>query len=704
MIIGYLLAPAPLEELPKGNFLAEGKVIGIVSKQRTPTQFVYVVNRLNNKYIEPIKLRVTCENLCMTMKGGQHWRLLMRIKPPVATYNPHSFDSERWLMAQGLQGFGYVKPSNHNSLLNQHSKQLSYRQLIYDQIITSFPYTETSSSLAALLLGYRSDLTSEQRDRLRESGLSHLIAISGLHVSLAMFPGILMGSFVWLIIWNRVRIRKQSTQMLIGLATATIYALMSGFEQPAQRALFMLVILTILSLGASRASGIQRLLVAIVVMLLIEPQSMIDISFWLTVVVTAVILLGLHVKAHSRINSIVYLQLLLCVVVSAFQLMLFSEYSLTSFSQNLWAIPFISLLIIPLGFLWLVVSQLSELFVQLDYIETMIASILDYLVYLFWYVLETIAQFKQKQFQSMLVWRSHVSFLQFLPLMIALMLVWLTGLRYSAVPSIVMVTILLTFTVKRKGLILTAFDVGQGTAIAIEVDDKLLLYDSGYRHDDWVKIAAILPPWLLANDYKHFNYYIESHSDIDHSGGTEWLLANYRVDTVLHSHSSSQMSFLNRAQCRPDVNYLMGTAEVTILSPPQDNQWADNDRSCVVLIDYAGKKILLTGDIESTGEQWLVSNYPWLRADIVLVPHHGSKTSSSWPLLSMLRPSIAINTSGYDNRFSFPHDEIVNRYQQIGSALYDTATHGQIKVFIQQSGEINIHSTRQQNPALWRRN
>lgn len=706
MIIGYLLASSAFTALPKGSVLAEGKVMGVVSSQQTPTQFEYSVNKLNKVRSEPIKLKVTCEHICSEVKGGQYWRLLLSLKAPTATYNPHSFDTERWLMSQGIQGYGYVKPSQRNTLLAHSSHHLSYRQFIYEQIVDTFSEPQTSASLAALLIGYRTDLSSLQRDRLREAGLSHLIAISGLHVSLAMFPGMLLGSLAWVIFGSRLKYRKQLIQVVLGLSTATTYALLSGFEPPAQRALFMLLMIAVLSLRDIYASGYQRLAVAIMIMLILEPKSMIDMSFWLTVVVTGVILFGLEVKAQNRMNSLIYLQLLLCTVISAFQLWLFSEYSLTSFIQNLWAIPFISFLIIPIGFLWLTLKGLNSLTNYIGPIAAAIATSLDFIVYLFWYALEVIDQLKKEHFNSVLVWRSYLSLVHVVLLMMVLIAIWLTGLRYKLVHAVVLIGVLLNNSPKREGLVLTAFDVGQGTAIAIEVDNNLMLYDSGYRHNDWVKIAGVLPAWLLANGYEDIDYYIESHSDIDHSGGTDWLLSNYRVDTVLqsHSHLSAKANFLERPQCRPNMSYNLGQAKITILSPPQNNQWSDNDRSCVVLINYSEVKILLTGDIENRGEQWLVDNYPSLTVDIVLVPHHGSKTSSSWSLLNVLKPNVAINTSGYRNRFNFPHDEVVNRYKQMGSDFYDTSTHGQVRLFISESAEINIQPSRQQNPALWRRN
>ena len=148
----------------------------------------------------------------------------------------------------------------------------------------------------------------------------------------------------------------------------------------------------------------------------------------------------------------------------------------------------------------------------------------------------------------------------------------------------------------------------------------------------------------------------------------------------------------------------MSQANVTILSPPQDTNWSDNDSSCVLLLEYGGVQILLTGDIERAAEARLLRDYPHLTVDVLLVPHHGSKTSSSPALLKQLQPTIAINTAGHLNRFRLPHPSVTRRYEQMGSQFYDTAVHGQITLNISPSGQLNVHSSRQQNPALWRRN
>ena len=148
----------------------------------------------------------------------------------------------------------------------------------------------------------------------------------------------------------------------------------------------------------------------------------------------------------------------------------------------------------------------------------------------------------------------------------------------------------------------------------------------------------------------------------------------------------------------------MKAAQISVISPASTSYSSDNDSSCVVLISYAGVRVLLTGDIEIETERLIVQNNPDLRADIISVPHHGSRTSSSVDFLRLLQPTIAINNAGYRNRFGFPHTEVRKRYADNGIAFHDTGEEGQISLSISNAGEININLSRQQNPALWRRN
>ena len=699
LLFGYLFAAQALDKIPTGSQLIRGSVDSLISQSNHRQQFRFTIHELNYAQVSPLTVRVSCEQLCDAVRAGQEWQFLVSLKPPTSTYNPDSFDMERWLMSQSIQARAFVKQSDRNKHINTVSTWLSFRQALYHQIRDSFRYDDIAASVAALLIGYRDDLSRQQRTQLRESGLSHLIAISGLHVSLAMLPGIVLGSLLWGALGIHTGVSKQPFQMTVGLITATAYAFISGFDQPAQRALFMLIIMVLLQLRVSYATGWQRLSLAIALMLIIDPRAILDMSFWLTTLVTAVILFGMAVKAQQRMSTVIYLQLLLAVIISAFQLFIFSEYSLFSLAQNLWAIPFISLVLLPTGLVWLLLSQLHESLAILNTPYQGVTLALDFLVYYFWYVLDTF-----NPFNRLALWHGHIAFSTLIPLIIGLSVIWLTALRPVIVCPIMVCAVLLNPTSSQTGLTMTVFDVGQGTALAIEVEDQLLIYDSGNRYEEWVVFEYILPIWLMRKRHEVIAYYVESHADLDHSGGSDWLISEYRPEVVYHSYSANRPTNVHSKLCTPGTVIDMSQANVTILSPPQDTNWSDNDSSCVLLLEYGGVQILLTGDIERAAEARLLRDYPHLTVDVLLVPHHGSKTSSSPALLKQLQPTIAINTSGHLNRFRLPHPSVTRRYEQMGSQFYDTADHGQITLNISPSGQLNIHSSRQQNPALWRRN
>lgn len=678
--------------------LIEGKVDNLVSSKLDYKRYFITVIKINNEHLSPLTVLIKCYLDCPELRAGETWQLLVKLQPPSSRYNPDSFDTERWLFSQEVAATGYLVNSRRNIKLSDSTGIAGYRSDLKDKLATNFTDDLVFSSLVALLLGDRSELSDEQIKHLSESGLSHLVAISGLHVSLAMFPGMLLGASVWYLGIGRTGISRQSLQWLGASATAFSFSMIAGFGIPAQRALIMALALSLIHFIGKPSSSIQRLSLTLTIILVLQPRATLALSFWLSFIITCLIVWGTNVRINYKTWNLIYLQCFLALFIYILQLFVFGKYSLASLIHNLWAIPYISLVLLPMALFWIVL----EVILTITCLE-IINDILGFLVYYFWYLLNLTSSVT-----SSLVLSHFNDVLLTILVLIVSLVTWFVRSLKSRITGIIMLCLLGRQTITDDSLILTALDVGQGTAIVISTSRQLILYDTGYGNQDYQAITSVLPQWMHRRGIDKIDSLIISHSDADHRGGFGWLTNNINISSIISNEDFNTPASTTHRKCEKGKQLQMGQLIIELLWPAfnylDNNLQTSNDDSCVVLIKYGGRKILLTGDIGKAVENKLLTDYPDLTVDILSVPHHGSDTSSSHALLAHLKPEIALNTSGYLNRFGFPHKDVVSRYQQHGIQFYDTASAGAIEITITKSGEIILRLSRQQNPALWRRN
>ncbi len=699
LLSGYLFSPPEVQQTLSGTQVIRGEVKDIVGNVNKGMRVIFDASSINRQGVTVLRLMLYCDKDCPPLAGGETWQLLVRLKSVSGRFNPDSFDFERWMFSQSVQATASVQSSTRNRRLARSHGIAHIRQAIHQQINDHFQQPSIAASLSALLVGFRGDLTNQQRDALAQAGLSHLIAISGLHVGLAMIPGLVMGNLLWLILLPLRRIPKRKVQWLCGICCALLYALLSGMGLPAQRALIMLAVFVLARCYDTDTSSTQRIGIALLFILLLEPRAVLDMSFWLTVIVTGTIIIGMAIKPATGGNRLLYLQAFLALILSALQLYFFASYSFLSLLQNLWAIPYISLVLLPGIFIWAVVIIMP----MPDHVSTWLLEHfsfwLGFLAHHFWYVLEWVNQLNQ-----FFLWQKKVSLDIAVVLIVSLLLLWLFLRHKIALLFVTLIIMLPRLNSSNRGLDIVMFDVGQGTSILLNIEGQVLLYDTGFGNEEAAIISRILSKWSVANEISALHTYIESHEDVDHSGGTSWLIDTYPISQMISSRVLSSKHIRHHAICVSGLRWSIGPAQLEVLSPGSIRYESDNDNSCVVQIQYAGRTVLLTGDIERRVERDLLHSHPILSADVMTVPHHGSRTSSTMAFIRSVKPAIALNSSGYRNRFGFPHEEVIRRYREAGVDFYDTAQHGQIVINVTPDGEININLSRQQTPALWRRN
>jgi len=681
-----------------GKFRVIAKVNSLINESKAMRRLELVVSNINGEALAGEKLLISCYRKCPDFKLGEEWRLLVKLKPPNGSYNPGFFDYERWLFSKTIKATGYLVETIDNKRLEPTTGIDKLRQELHDKIITQFTNNDVSASLLAMILGDRSYIDSRQLNLLQASGTSHLIAISGLHIGLAALPGFLIGGLFWRYSSQLQRFEKLRIQWLFCLIPASVYAVISGFGLPAQRALLMLCIFALGQLIKYPTSLHQRFNFALFLILLMQPKASLEVSFWLTFLVTYFILIFTQIARFSNYwRGLLGLQLALSMMMFSVQSFVFSQVPSISIVHNLWAIPYVSFILLPISMFWALVNLCFD-YVSWQYVEV----ILLHSYQVFWFLLNLFSDFS-----SALLFQNPISLYQTVLIMSATSLLLLPS---SAQLRMAVCLLILSLQFRQKidnRFSMTVFDVGQGLSVLMQSQQQRLIYDTGFGMEDYSVFESQLVPWLISEGIKPLDYLVISHSDADHAGGMSAALSHLNVKNLILSPEIIRPPNYhgNSTICTIAQQWAIGKATVEVLSPDGDIETSsDNNLSCVLLVKIDAFSILISGDIEKPAEYRLLQNYPQLEVDVLLVPHHGSDTSSTNTLLSQLSPTIAINSSGYLNKFGFPKSDIVARYRKIDAKFIDTAQSGAIKLVIDPKGSVTITKSRQQNPALWRRN
>ena len=638
---------------------------------------------------------------------GETWRVLGKLRPPWGYRNPGGFDYERWLVGQGLHGTGYVKSGEllaaaaggevgEGASIADGATWLAelWRVRLSDWVTTQ---AKTQPALMqALLLGDDSRIEDEQWQRLRDSGLIHLVVVSGLHVGIVAGAGFAIGlglSRLLPPLLRRYGSRRLATPVALALSGA--YVLLTGAALPSQRAWLLSAVLLLGVAGSRRISLSGAFAWALFLVLLGNPLAVHQQGFWLSFTAVAVLLVwfapGRRADADRRgmgIHALVQTQLVLAAGLSPAIALLQGSVPLAAPLVNLLAVPLVTLLILPLllvagvvhlvfpvaanaliwvvdGLLWLVDriavwgAGIPPLAVSPPRGLSLLSPILGTLVLL------------------------CAAPVRWLPVLVWGWLVWLTHPQPSPVSD--------TFR-------LTAFDVGQGSAILVETRNHRLLFDTGPGFPGGFDLgAAAVVPSLAAMSIDRLDVLVVSHADTDHSGGLESVLKQVPVVELWTSYERA-----GAARCVAGYGWHWDGVDFRFLHPDLRPVRDDNDGSCVLEIaerSPAGHRALLTGDISRRVEARLLSGDIG-QVDLMMAPHHGSRSSSSPRWVDRLAPRILFVSTARRSRYGHPHPEVVTRYESAGASVYVTGHDGAL---IWSSAEPErVSSLRVEDAAYWR--
>ncbi|MFZ6767103.1 DNA internalization-related competence protein ComEC/Rec2 [Undibacterium sp. Di26W] len=666
------------------------------------------------------------------IQPGERWQLRVRLKRPHGNANPYGFDYEAWLLEQRLRATGTVRPETQvvkNRRLDAFVWSVGnvielWRARLRDRIHAALPDHPYAGVLVALVVGDQREIPQSDWTVFNRAGIGHLISISGLHITMVA------GLFATLIyyLWRHsfffsmatplpLRLPAQKAAALAGAAMALLYVALAGFGVPAQRTMFMLIVVA-LAVWHGRISQFSSILcLALGSVVVLDPWAVLSPGFWLSFSAVAMIVFAsdgyLHQKQAEQdttalrktlfetlpdvLRTAGLTQYAVTVGLVPLTMLLFGQISLISPLANAIAIPLVSFIVTPLALLGSVMpAPLSAWLLRLAHVFVdLLARLLTYL-----------------SAYPLAVWNAPLpSFWMFCLAMLGA--VWLLAprgwpMRWLGVLCCLPLFFQTPATPAEGELQVTALDIGQGMALLLETSQHRLLYDTGPTYSPESDSGSrVILPYLHARGINKLDGMMVSHNDSDHSGGALTILKQLPVDVVrssLHLDSPIVQAASKHQRCEAGQQWDWDGVHFEILQPVSasydSNKWKPNARSCVLRVSTARYSMLLPGDIEAIQEDELVNMIPQkLPADVLLAPHHGSGTSSTPAFLRAVHPALAVFQVGYLNRYHHPKTEVYARYADFGIKRLRSDESGAIT--LQFGASLTTSQFRQENARYW---
>ena len=645
------------------------------------------------------------------IRGGDCLKVLTRLYRPHGNVNPGGFDYEAWLLERDIRATGNLvgQPLADADCSGAWRARLdrtreATRSLLRDCLGTR-PY---AGVVRALAVGDQDAIPSTQWTLFRQTGVTHLMSISGLHITL--FSALVY--FLTQAFWRRIpglalRLPARKAAALLGFAAAAAYTALAGFGIPAQRTLAMLAGTALLALLDRNASASRLLAGALLAVVLLDPWAAFAPGFWLSFAAVAALLWSGsgRLRPQSAWRGWLTTQWTVTLALTPLLLVLFHEVSLVSPLANALAVPLISLIAVP--------ACLLAAAVPWDALALLAHAVIAVVMF----ALEWLARLPQPVFHAAT------------PALPALLLALLGAaalLLPRGVPARWLggVLFLPLFFPQLPAPVpgeawLTALDVGQGEALVLRTTGHSLLFDTGPRFfsggDSGSRIVA---PYLWHLGIHHLDGIVISHDDIDHSGGALSLLASHPPDWLLTSQAGVPRASLgtngaavlamrpDALPCQAGQAWAWDGVRFAILHPPlhqyANPDYSDNERSCVLRVDAAGASALLTGDIARLSEMNLLERRQPLAADVLVVPHHGSSGSSSPAFLAAVHARHIVIPVGYRNRYGHPHAQTLVRYRALAVPVWRTDHDGALTLRLGHGGVAGVERAREAEPRYWR--
>lgn len=640
----------------------EGRVVGLPQRTETGVRFELADGRSRHARL-PKRIRVSWHGGPL-VHSGERWRLALSLKRPSGLLNFHGFDYEAWLLAQRIGAMGSVKDGERLApARNAWRDPVRQRLLAVDA-------QGREAAVAALVLGDGSGLGADDWQVLQDTGTVHLLVISGQHIGL--LAGLIYGLVAGLARYGCWPRALPWLPWACGLAFAAAlgYGLLAGFGVPVQRACVMVGLVLLWRVRFRHLGVWLPLLLALNGVLVLEPLASLQPGFWLSFTAVAVLVLafGGRLGPWSVWQLWTRPQWLIALGLMPVLLVLGLPISLTAPVANLFAVPWISLVVLPLallgtallavpwggeGLLWLAGGALEGLFRGLTLLAGQRSA---------WIPAQVPVGF----------WLVSVAG--------AVLLLLPKGVPFRLLgwPMLLLAVFPPRETVPNGQVDVTQLDVGQGLAVVLRTRHHTLLYDAGPRSGAIDLGARVVLPSLRNLGISALDMMVLSHAHADHAGGAAAVARGLPVVRVIGGETEGLPAILDTQACVSGERWAWDGVSFELWQWPGAS--SSNPKSCVLQVEANGERLLLTGDIDRAAEQAFLASSLAVRTDWLQAPHHGSRSSSSEPFLRQLAPGAVLISRGRGNAFGHPHPQVMARYQALGSRVYDSAELGAVRV------------------------
>jgi len=689
---------------PQREVAIAGYVDGFPTFAPGQVTFSFAVAGPRPEGVPPL-VRLTWYQPPRPIAAGEWLDLTARLRAPHGARNPGGFDYEQWLLVTGHGATGYVRSEALAARAEPTlaSAWLARRARIAARIGDALRDPDAAALVTALAIGERYRFTEQHWADFRRTGTSHLVAVSGLHIGML---GVLV-FFVLRALWIRLPQPLASFDLEVAaaasVASTAYYSALTGFAIPAQRSLLMIAIALALLVSRRAVGAFQVLAATLLAAVVWDPFAPLSASFWLSFVAVGILLAlsasrRLKMPAETRVRHVARmaaeigaLQWSIGCALLPLTAVFFGEISVVGPLVNLVAIPLFNLVLVPL-------TLLATLLLQVDGFSTTLAPPVLHAVG--WLAAQTVAALHalaSEPFAAFGVSAPPTATVALAASGVALAmpahplpgrrLGWLAVLPMfwpaPAVPA-------------AGDARVVVLDVGQGLAVSVSTHAHRLLFDAGPRFGSGFDSGEdIVVPALAAGWPRVLDRLIVSHADNDHAGGAPAVLAAYPRAELLEGPDV----VLRGRVCMRGERWEWDGVRFAILHPPLEFAPLGNESSCVLKIEARAGSVLITGDVEARGEETLLQAAE-LASDVVVVPHHGSSTSSSAPFVAATRPSYALVSAGYANRWGFPKPAVRARWAESGAAVAVTADGGALTVTLDARG-VTLAAERMTHRHYW---
>ncbi|MBS0213956.1 MAG: DNA internalization-related competence protein ComEC/Rec2 [Proteobacteria bacterium] len=704
LVAGQVMAQRLPQALVGQEIAVVGRVVGLPQRHDDVLRFDFVTDTKGNPDgVAGRHLRLGWYRTTAEVVPGEQWRFVVKLRRPRGVLDPGGFDFEAFALERRIAATGYVRDGSTRNAPADPARAvrlgaqpgIDALRARWSQRIADAVPSPSSRFLRALALGDTRYLTEDDWDTLRQTGLNHQVAISGFHVGIVAAFGALLGWCLWWM-FPRLGLRWPRPQALplFALVFAIGYAAMTGFQLPTVRTVLMIATALFARIGRRPSSVPGALSLALLAMLLIDPLAVLEPGFWLSFVGVAWLLWCLpHDAPQSRWRSFLGGQGIVTVGLLPLTVWFFSQASMVSPLANLVGIPGFALFVTPLSIFGLALDlvwpaagapMLRFAGQAMDGLWWIVARMAHWPGALFWLPEPSLIALALALLGAFWLLLPRGVPGKPLALLLWLPLLWP---RLPAIPV--------------GQAELDMIDVGQGLSLLVRTQHHTLVYDTGPAFEGGLDLGqAAVVPSLHALGVGRLDALVISHGDNDHAGGADSVRRAYPV--ALRYAPAGWPKGRDYQPCLKGATWTWDGVAFRFLHPPEFMPYLGNDSGCVLRVSGPGWAALLPGDIEAIIEKRLLREHAaMLRADVLVVPHHGSSTSSTPAFIDAIAPRLALISAGLDNRFGHPKPAVVQRYVERHIALEDSASDGFVRVRLDAAGPRVVERARQRLLRYW---